>query len=107
MATIQVTDSTFEEEVLKSDKPVVLDFWAPWCGPCKQIGPSLEEISEEMGDKITVAKVNIDENPVTPTKYGVRGIPTMLVFKNGEAAATKVCSIPKNAIVEWIEESIS
>ena len=108
MATIQVTDSTFEEEVLKSDKPVVLDFWAPWCGPCKQIGPSLEEISEEMGDKITVAKVNIDENPVTPTKYGVRGgIPTMLVFKNGEAAATKVGAIPKNAIVEWIEESIS
>ena len=107
MATIQVTDSTFEEEVLKSDKPVVLDFWAPWCGPCKQIGPSLEEISEEMGDKITVAKVNIDENPVTPTKYGVRGIPTMLVFKNGEAAATNVGAIPKNAIVEWIEESIS
>ena len=107
MATIQVTDSTFEEEVLKSDKPVVLDFWAPWCGPCKQIGPSLEEISEEMGDKITVAKVNIDENPVTPTKYGVRGIPTMLVFKNGEAAATKVGAIPKNANVEWIEESIS
>jgi len=107
MATIQVTDSTFEEEVLKSDKPVVLDFWAPWCGPCKQIGPSLEEISEEMGDKITVAKVNIDENPVTPTKYGVRGIPTMLVFKNGEAAATKVGAIPKNSIVEWIEESIS
>ena len=107
MATIQVTDSTFEEEVLKSDKPVVLDFWAPWCGPCKQIGPSLEEISEEMGDKITVAKVNIDENHVTPTKYGVRGIPTMLVFKNGEAAATKVGAIPKNAIVEWIEESIS
>ena len=107
MATIQVTDATFEEEVLKSDKPVVLDFWAPWCGPCKQIGPSLEEISDEMKDKITVAKVNIDENPVTPTKYGVRGIPTMLVFKSGEAAATKVGAISKPAIVEWIEESIS
>ena len=107
MTTIQVTDETFEEEVLKSDKPVVLDFWAPWCGPCKQIGPSLEEISDEMKDKITVAKVNIDENPVTPTKYGVRGIPTMLVFKDGEAAATKVGAISKPAIVEWIEESIS
>ena len=107
MTTIQVTDATFEEEVLKSDKPVVLDFWAPWCGPCKQIGPSLEEISDEMKDKITVAKVNIDENPVTPTKYGVRGIPTMLVFKDGQAAATKVGAISKLAIVEWIEESIS
>ena len=107
MTTIQVTDATFEEEVLKSDKPVVLDFWAPWCGPCKQIGPSLEEISDEMKDKITVGKVNIDENPVTPTKYGVRGIPTMLVFKDGKAAATKVGAISKPAIVEWIEESIS
>ena len=107
MATIKITDTTFEEEVLKSDKPVVLDFWAPWCGPCKQIGPSLEEISDEMKDKITVGKVNIDENPVTPTKYGVRGIPTTLVYTNGEAAATKVGAISNSAIVEWIEESIS
>ena len=107
MATINVTDATFEEEVLKSDKPVVLDFWAPWCGPCKQIGPSLEEISDEMKDKITVAKINIVENPVSPTKYGVRGIPTMLVFKNGEAAAQKVGAVSKPAIVEWIEDSLA
>ena len=107
MATINVTDASFEEEVLKSDKPVVLDFWAPWCGPCKQIGPSLEEISDEMADKITVAKINIDENPNTPTQFGVRGIPTMLVLKNGEAAATKVGAVSKTAIVEWIEDSIS
>ena len=107
MATINVTDASFEEEVLKSDKPVVLDFWAPWCGPCKQIGPSLEEISDEMADKITVAKINIDENPNTPTQFGVRGIPTMLVFKNGEAAATKVGAVSKTAIVVWIEDSIA
>ena len=107
MATINVTDASFEEVVLRSDKPVVLDFWAPWCGPCKQIGPSLEEISDEMADKITVAKINIDENPNTPTQFGVRGIPTMLVFKNGEAAATKVGSVSKTAIVEWIEDSIA
>ena len=107
MATINVTDASFEEEVLKSDKPVVLDFLAPWCGPCKMIGPSLEEISDEMADKITVAKINIDENPNTPTQFGVRGIPTMLVFKNGEAAATKVGAVSKTAIVEWIEDSIA
>ena len=107
MATINVTDASFEKEVLKSDKPVVLDFWAPWCGPCKMIGPSLEEISDEMADKITVAKINIDENPNTPTFYNVRGIPTMLVFKNGEAAATKVGAVSKTAILEWIEDSIA
>ena len=99
MATINITDASFEEDVLKSDKPVVLDFWAPWCGPCKMIGPSLEEISDEMADKITVAKINIDENPTTPTKFGVRGIPTMLVFKNGEAAATKVGAVSKLSLI--------
>ena len=107
MATIEVTDASFEEDVIKSDKPVVLDFWAPWCGPCKAIGPSLEEISDEMADKITVAKLNIDENPNTGTFFSVRGIPTMLLFNNGEAVATKVGAVSKTAIVEWIEDSIA
>ena len=107
MATVNVTDENFEAEVIKAGKPVIVDFWAEWCGPCKQIGPSLEEISDEMADKITVAKINIDENPNTPTQFRVRGIPTMLVFKNGEAAATKVGAVSKTAIVEWIEDSIA
>ena len=88
-------------------KKIIMDVYTEWCGPCKMIGPSLEEISDEMADKITVAKINIDENPTTPTKFGVRGIPTMLVFKNGEAAATKVGAVSKTAIVEWIEDSIA
>mgnify|MGYP001177072762 FL=1 len=106
MATVSVTDDNFDTEVLKSSKPIVVDFWAEWCGPCKQIGPTLEEISDEMKDQVTIAKHNIDNEPNTPTKYGVRGIPTMLLFKDGELKSTKVGSTPKSDIVAWIKENI-
>ena len=106
MTSKAVSDDSFESEVLDAEGPVLVDFWAEWCGPCKQIGPSLEEISEEMADVITVAKVNIDENPMTPSKYGVRGIPTLILFKDGEVAATKVGALPKSKIVEWIEAAV-
>ena len=106
MATVNVTDENFEAEVLKSGKPVLVDFWAEWCGPCKQIGPTLEEISDEMANDIVIAKHNIDNEPNTPTKYGVRGIPTMLLFKDGELKATKVGATPKSDIVAFIKENI-
>ena len=99
MASKAVSDDSFDADVLQADGPVVVDFWAEWCGPCKQIGPSLEEISDEMGDALTVAKVNIDDNPMTPSKYGVRGIPTLMIFKGGELAATQVGALPKSKIV--------
>ena len=106
MATVSVTDESFENDVLKSEKPIVVDFWAEWCGPCKQIGPTLEEISDEMSSDVIIAKHNIDNEPNTPTKYGIRGIPTMLLFKSGELKATKVGASTNSNIVEWIKENI-
>ena len=106
MATGKVTDDSFESDVLQSQKTVLVDFWAEWCGPCKQIGPALEEIAAEFGGKVDIVKINIDDNPMTPSRYGVRGIPTLMLFKGGKVAATRVGAIPKSKIVEWINETV-
>ncbi|MEM8795136.1 MAG: thioredoxin [Pseudomonadota bacterium] len=105
MATQAVSDQTFEQDVIKSDTPVVVDFWAEWCGPCKMIGPSLEEISDEMGEKVKIVKLNIDDNNETAIKYGVRSIPTLILFKDGEPASMKVGAAPKSDLAKWISES--
>ena len=106
MATVPVTDATFDAEVKNSEVPVVVDFWAEWCGPCKQIGPALEEIAGEKKDSLSIVKLNIDENPLTPQKYNVRGIPTLLIFKNGEVVAEKMGALPKSQLESWIDQSI-
>ena len=104
MSTVKVTDETFERDVLKAEKPVLVDFWAEWCGPCKQIAPALEQIGEELADVVTVAKLNIEESPTTPSRYGVRGIPTMMLFRCGQMASMKVGAMPKQKILDWLNE---
>ena len=106
MPTVKVTDSSFDADVLGSDKPVLVDFWAEWCAPCKQIAPALEEVSEDFADKITIAKVNIDDDPDTPSKFHVRAIPTLMIFKGGEVVATKAGAMTKTKLTEWIGEHV-
>ncbi len=106
MVTQKVSDESFETDVLKSKDLVLVDFWAEWCGPCKQIAPALEDLARDMAGKVRVAKINIDENPGTPTKYGVRGIPTLILFKDGQVAATKIGSLPKSKLYEWVQQVV-
>jgi thioredoxin 1 len=105
MSTVKVTDASFEQDVLKSSGPVLVDFWAEWCGPCKQIAPALEQISDELSGQVTIAKLDIEESPTTPSRYGVRGIPTMMLFKDGQMASMKVGAMPKQKILEWLREA--
>jgi len=102
MKPIAVTDSNFDAEVLRASGPVLVDFWAEWCGPCRMLAPFLEDLAEDMAGEVTVAKINIDENPQTPMKYGVRGIPTVILFKDGQVAATKIGALPKSKLYEWV-----
>jgi len=106
MGTRSVTDQSFATDVLAADKPVLVDFWAEWCGPCKMIAPALEEIAGEIGERVDIVKLNIDENPETPGHYGVRGIPTMVLFKNGKPVAQKVGAAPRGQIQQWLESEI-
>ena len=106
MSIDHVSDASFDSDVIKADLPVVVDFWAEWCGPCKMIAPALEEIAQDLNGKARIAKLNIDDNPSTPARYGVRGIPTLMIFKDGQVAATKVGALPKGDLQQWIEESI-
>ena len=103
--TKPVTDQTFSADVLKAEGPVLVDFWAEWCGPCKQIAPALEQIAQELGGQVTIAKVNIEDSPTVPSRYGVRGIPTLMLFKDGQMASMKVGAMPKAKILEWLSES--
>jgi thioredoxin 1 len=107
MGTQQITDKDFEQQVLSATTPVVVDFWAEWCGPCRQLGPVIDQLSEEMKAKVKIVKLNIDENPDTPSRYGIRGIPTMMLFNNGELVGTKVGALPKPQIQSWIDSLIA
>ena len=102
-STNKITDQSFDTDVLKASTPVLVDFWAEWCGPCKLIAPALEEMAGSLAGRLTVAKMNIDENQQKPKKYGVRGIPTLMLFKDGQVAATKIGALPKNKLLEWVE----
>jgi thioredoxin 1 len=104
--TNKVSDASFDADVLKAPGPVLVDFWAEWCAPCKAIAPALEELATTLEGKVTVAKMNIDDNPATPKKYGVRGIPTLMLFKSGQVAATKIGALPKGKLMEWVESVI-
>ncbi len=104
---VETSDAAFERDVLKADGPVLVDFWAEWCGPCKMIAPHLEELAEEYRGRLKIVKVNIDENPLAPTKYGVRGIPTLMLFDRGELKGTKVGALPKSKLKEWIDEALA
>jgi thioredoxin 1 len=107
MAPRKVTETSFDSDVLKSTEPVLVDFWAEWCGPCRAIAPSLEDMSKDMAGKLTVAKVNIDENPAIASKYQIRSIPTLMLFKDGKPVATRMGSLPKQALYQWVEQSIA
>ncbi len=104
--TVEITDSSFESDVLQADRPVLVDYWAEWCGPCKMLAPILDEVAAEYGDKLTVAKLDIDNNPTTPPKFGIRGIPTLMLFKEGDVAATKVGAMSKSQLMAFIDENI-
>ena len=106
MSTHTITDSNFDDEIKNSQLPILIDFWAEWCGPCKQIGPILEEIGEAKKNKLKIFKLNVDENPQTPQKFGVRGIPTLMLFKDGKLIDTKVGSLPKNMLESWIDPNL-